>query len=110
LVGARGGSAIGIGKVHKKFGIEVDKEYNIIFGITPDMIPLELTVWNHNYGYHSVLAVDCEIKSEAVRITNFGRVTTSHGWIFFEELQYYIKKAVIKKGEWIGRRFRIKPT
>jgi len=99
LCGARHGSAISIDKVHKKLGLKIAKlMFNPFYTDTKKgfhrikkiKLPLEISVWHKSVGYHSVLMVDYEPKTEACRITNFKGATNRAGWIFEEDLQHYL--------------------
>lgn len=110
LVCARYGSAICINKAHRRFGLEIDKEHNHLFGIKSNMLPMELNLWHKCYGFHSVLVVDCEAKSGAVRVTNFSKATSMYGWIFWEDLQHFVKLArtlSANNDHWQGRKFKL---
>lgn len=92
LAGARHGSAICIEKVWDKLGVKVIKESNSILDFICDkkaLFPIEYSIWHKRYGFHSTLIVDYEPKSDAVRITNFDKVTTFDGWIFREDLYQF---------------------
>jgi len=95
LCGARHGSAICIEKVWDSLGIEVRNTYLTSLcwedeGIETPPLPLEISTWHKAYGFHSVLAVDYELKTNAFRITNFKWATSLRGWIFDEDLFHYI--------------------
>jgi len=106
LVGARHGAAISVHRAWKRFGIDVAQEYNYVFGIEADMLPLELTVWHKAYGYHSVLIIDREARSGAVRIANFSKATSMYGWIFWEDLQHFLQKSLGRRS-WRARKFKL---
>lgn len=99
LCGARYGSAISISKVWKKLGIKIkgtyrtflDSEDNLIKN-KKSLLPLEMVVWHKIYGFHSVLAVDYEPRTDSFRIPNFKYVTNIEGWIFYEDLFHFIKE------------------
>lgn len=97
LCGARHGSAVNIEKVWDKLNIEIKETYlNSLDweenGIENPPLPLEIMVWHKAYGFHSVLAVDYEPKTDALRIVNFRYATNLRGWIFCEDLFHFIIK------------------
>lgn len=93
LSGAVSGAAICIGKVHEKLGVRVAASFTSLICFPATLkFPVELAVWHKAYGYHSVLIVDHEPKTACFRITNFGKATNLHGWIFAEDLEHYISK------------------
>jgi len=127
LVGARHGSAIDIYRVHERLGIRVVKEWESLFSLQHDghspmdahekkgpnecvgrntalPLPLEMSVWNKHYGFHSVLAVDYEPITNSFRITNFGRATSIQGWILEEDLYMYLRQCKSLQ-EWEVRLF-----
>lgn len=93
------GSAIFIKKAWKRLGLEVTpwrySPYVEIHGENPQEFPhdtpVEARIWHKAYGCHSVLIVDYVEKCGAIRITNFGKVTSLDGWIFLEDFQHYLK-------------------
>jgi hypothetical protein len=89
----RHGSAISIGDVWKKLGIREEKRYCHIFCTIEKgkrFLPLEINVWHKCFGFHSVLAVEWEWRTEALRVTNFRRVVSNTGWIFLEDLHHFV--------------------
>jgi len=95
LCGSRHGSAVCIEKVWDKINIKIRDtyisrlEWEEYDNISPQL-PLEISVWHKAYGFHSVLAVDYEPKTDAFRITNFRWATNLQGWIFYEDLNHYL--------------------
>lgn len=90
--GARYGGAICIEKVWEKLNIEVKDTYlySLDWEKSSRPLPVEISVWHKAYGFHSVLAVDYEPKTNALRITNFKWATSLQGWIFDEDLFHYL--------------------
>ena len=89
IAGARFGAAISVKKVHEYLEIAVIREYQSIHECWE--FPFELNVWHKAHGFHSVCVVDYEWHTEAYRITNFDKATNLRGWIFYEDLQHYIR-------------------
>lgn len=89
---ARNGAAISIEKVWDELGIEIKKTYLTSLDWESNLppLPLEISIWHKAYGFHSVLAVDYEPKTDAFRITNFKWATSLKGWIFNEDLYHYL--------------------
>lgn len=99
LVGARHGAALRdlLPKAHKRLGVKPGRSYSSFFWLKKDLrdrgkleAPTEIAVRSKNYGTHSVLIVDYEPKTDAVRIANFGLHTSISGWIFIEDLDLYV--------------------
>ena len=105
------GSATRIEKVHKKLGLENfdyttsydRKSYESLEAIIA--FPIEMSVYHPRYSVHSTLIVESDTRCHAVRIVNFSRVTTSDGWLWEEDLNFYIND--VNKG-WALRKFRLK--
>ena len=92
LAKARHGAAISIEKVWNKLGIKIIKESNSILDFVKGntiMLPLEYNIWHKRYGFHSTLIVDHEPKCNALRITNFYRITSLDGWMFEEDVHQF---------------------
>jgi hypothetical protein len=95
MVRARHGSAIGIERAHEYLKIVKDKTYPSWFDFTADLkrggfrFPAEVCVWEKHYGFHSVLVIDHEPKTNAVRVTNFKHQTSLSGWIFEEDFNLF---------------------
>lgn len=89
LAGARFGSAVTVDKVHEDLGIVSLKEYHSIHECWE--FPFELNVWHKAHGFHSVCVVDYEWHTDAYRIANLSGATSLGGWIFYEDLQHYIR-------------------
>jgi len=104
LCGARYGSAISIEKVHKRLGIKptklmfcpfmVETKSGKIKFLKKTKLPLEASVWHKSTGYHSVLIVDYESKTDAYRVANFKGATNRQGWIFAEDFQHYTVSSI----------------
>jgi len=88
--GCRHGSCIDMKKAFNVLGLRIDKPYCWFVGGSMDRLPLEINVWHKFFGFHSILAVDWEPKTEALRVTNFRHVAASSGWIFVEDLYNFI--------------------
>jgi len=72
-------------------------------------LPMEASVFHHRYGYHSVLVIDYEPKSRALRITNFDEETTNTGWIFEENMYKFLRTSHEEdEPTWLYRTFRLK--
>lgn len=105
------GSAICIEKVHEKLGLETfDKteSYDMTsYESLEDIIafPIEMSVYHPKYGFHSTLIVERDVRCHAVRVVNFSRVTNSDGWVWEEDLNFYLND--VNKG-WALRKFRLK--
>lgn len=106
LCKARYGAAIKIGKVHEELGLCVsqifENDHDLINHLNEWRIslPLEINVWHHKYGFHSVLVVDFHQHTGTLRVTNFDRVTTLDGWVFLENFRYFIRSP---NNGWFGR-------
>lgn len=100
------GTAICIEKVHEKLGLETF-DYTKFYETANNDIkfPIEMSVYHPKYGFHSTLIVERDVRSHAVRIVNFSRVTTSDGWLWEEDLNFYLND--VNKG-WTLRKFRLK--
>ena len=95
LCRARHGSAICIEKVWNKLGIKVKYTYMNSLdwpGEKQPPLPLEINIWHKAHGFHSVAAIDYELKTDAIRIPNFRYATNLRGWIFCEDLQHFVIK------------------
>jgi len=108
------GSAICIEKVHEELGLETfDKtkySFEIFFDHHGDHFdeinnPIEMSVYHPKYGFHSTLIVDQNLICNAIRVVNFERVTTTEGWMWEEDLNFYLND--VNKG-WALRKFRLK--
>jgi len=91
MSGCRYGSVIRIKPVLDKLGIKTEK-HDILFcelNNVKKLLPLNIVVWHPIYGFHSILAVDYEKKTNSYRVLNFNRETTSDGWIYGEKLQVF---------------------
>ena len=100
------GACINIEKAWNKLGIKIIKTYKSLFNVDHKEIrkngiihfetkkiplPMEVDVWHKKCGFHSVLIVDHEIKTNCVRITNFPWETSQEGWMFKEDLYKFEK-------------------
>jgi len=104
------GSAIYIEKVHEELGLETFDETKFKLDILSDnefkiIYPIEMSVYHPKYGFHSTLIVERDIRCHAVRVVNFSRVTTSDGWLWEEDLNFYLND--VNKG-WALRKFKLK--
>lgn len=103
------GSAICIEKVHDELGLEVFDHTKAYLDMQSEdqqiKYPIEMSVWHPRCGFHSTLVVDCEPRCRAIRVVNFRWVTTGVGWMWEEDLNFYISDA--NKG-WVFRKFRLK--
>ncbi len=131
VVKARHGAAITIGDAHKLMGLKTKwkgkslYDFNhtekknpkwkrgsntiarfIVTGSKNKLpLPIEVKVWHPRYGFHSVLIVDHEPKTDAYQVTNFGYATTIQGWIFKEDFDRYVNDG---NTEWSYRVFELK--
>ena len=95
LCGVRHGSAVNIEKAWKRLNIEVKNVYLSSLSWWEENnppLPLEIMIWHKAHGYHSVLAVDYEPRTDAFRIPNFRWATNLKGWMFFEDLMHFVIK------------------
>jgi hypothetical protein len=88
------GQPLYMNRIYKDLGIKVIKKSKSILNFlnekrTKLQLPLEVSVWETNYGYHSVLIVDFCSKSQAIKVTNFRFITTKNGWMFLQDLYKY---------------------
>jgi len=88
--GCRHGSCIDMKKAFRILGLCINKSYNYFVDGSIDVLPLEINVWHKFFGYHSILAVDWELKTNAFRVTNFRHVSSASGWVFSEDLYHFI--------------------
>jgi len=110
LVCCRYGAAIDIRKAWKKLGITEDQRlqwYEIarqdvnpeVVKVFPDSYRyklqkesfLEVSIWHKFFGFHSIAIVDYEPRTDCVRLTNFKHVTSTDGWMFWEDLCPHLK-------------------
>ena len=129
---ARIGAAIGIEKVHRKFGLktigyshylstdikndwftlkEIERRkkgiYPKRFGKSESRkgrieLPIEITIWHKRIGYHSAIIIDHCLKTKCFRIANFKCGTSLEGWMFVEDLYQFLND--MNKG-WVFRLF-----
>jgi len=112
LAVCRHGAAIAIRSAWKKLGIWEDQrlrsweigrssqESQAGPESSPPMYPyelkshsfLEVSVHHKFFGSHSIAIVDYEPRTDCVRLTNFKHVTSSEGWIFWEDLLPHLLK------------------
>jgi len=52
---------------------------------------LEVSVWHKFFGCHSIAIVDYESRTDCVRLTNLKHVTSTGGWMFWEDLTPHVK-------------------
>jgi len=106
----RHGAAITIEKVWKKLGIWENKRFGSIYDIKfKPYCFYELTIWHIRYGYHSVSIVEYDKRCDAVRLTNFNRVSNLDGWIFLDDLKPHIRTDISdNEPHWQLRTFKLK--
>ena len=100
--GCVAGSAISPEKCYKRLKIRVNNIYKTLYDVNFKDLPLEITLWNAHYGYHSALAINYSKKDEAIQILNFKKETTTEGWIFKQNLAYYVNDL---NRYWVARSF-----
>jgi len=108
LAKAEYGAAISIEKVHQRLGICVRKTTDSFLEIASHgkaLLPCEVYVWHKYYGFHSCLLVDYEPLTEAFRMTNFDRATSTNGWIFSEDLNHFVSHRC--SADWHLRVFKL---
>lgn len=109
LTDCRFGSAVSIEKAWKKLGLGLLHQSTSILGkgmTHQELLPLEINVWHKSFGYHSILAVEWEPRTEAWRVTNFQHVANNEGWIFDEDLRHFVIAARNKRNHrWSYRTF-----
>ena len=88
--GCIAGSCIDMKKAFKVLDLYASKSYNYFVDGSINVLPLEINVWHKFFGYHSILAVDWEPKTDAFKVTNFRHVSSAQGWIFSEDLYHFI--------------------
>lgn len=88
--GCRYGSCINIEKAFNTLKLYIDRSYKYFVDGSINVLPLEINIWHKFFGYHSILAVDWEPKTEAFRVTNFRHAASASGWIFAEDLYNFI--------------------
>jgi len=104
--GCRHGACINLKKAFKALNLCIDKSYNYFVDGSIDVLPLEINVWHKFFGFHSILAVDWEPKTEAFRVTNFRHIASTSGWIFKEDLyNFIIDNPDKKRPRWKVRTF-----
>jgi len=112
LAGCVYGSCINIKKVWDKLGICKDERYSNPFDISDNLKEncfIEVNIWHKHYGFHSIAIVDYIEKAKCVKVTNFKYVSSTEGWIFFEDLKpYIIRNPDHEKPYWCGRTFKLK--
>lgn len=111
LAGCVYGSCIDITKVWKELGIWENKRLREYYDIQDHLTEncfIEASIWYKKYGCHSVAIVDYIEKSECVRVTNFDYLTSTGGWMFFEDLKPFLVDNPNKdKPYWQGRTFKL---
>ena len=104
--GCRHGACINMKKAFNTLKLCIDKPYKYFVDGSIDILPLEINVWHKFFGYHSILAVDWEPKTEAFRVTNFRHVASASGWVFAEDLyNFIIDNPDKKRPRWQTRTF-----
>jgi hypothetical protein len=88
--GCRCGACINIKKAYDRIGLYVKNSYNYFVSGNMKVLPLEINVWHKFFGYHSIIALDWESKTDAFRITNFRHVASASGWVFSEDLDHFV--------------------
>jgi len=74
-----------------------------------DVLPLEINVWHKYFGFHSVLAIDWEPRTECFKVLNFKHVASNNSWIFLEDLLHYVIENPDKnEPRWRCRTIKIK--
>lgn len=103
------GSAICIEKVHEKLGLETfdytKSYYDALTESDEIEYPIEMSVWHPKCGFHSTLIVERDLRCHAIRVLNFRWGTTGDGWLWEENLNFFVND--MNKG-WAFRKFRLK--
>jgi len=99
-------------EVWDSLGIEVGKYYledELDYHARKIKLPLEASIFHHEYGYHSILIIDHETKTNSFRITNFDEETNSQDWMYAENMYKYLKPTPQDdEPDWVYRTFRLK--
>jgi len=82
-----------IGRQHTLEKVDGPEEKNSVYRyeLKRDCF-LEVSVRHKFFGGHSVAIVDYEPRTDCVRVTNFKHVTSTEGWIFWEDLLPHLSK------------------
>lgn len=132
LCKARHGSALCIKKVHRKLGIKVLGYCNSLrfprwsSKFYPDPVrnedyvkrrtihtegklplPIEAIIWHYKCGYHSVLIVDHDLRTDCVRVAIFRWETVTNGWMFLAKLLPHV---ICAHQKWPFRLFGLRGT
>lgn len=91
LSGCRYGTVIKIEPVLDRLGMRVEEQNDLLCGLKDieKSLPLQIVVWHPRYGFHGVLVIDYEGKTDSYRVLNFDREATSSGWIYGEKLMIF---------------------
>lgn len=112
LCGCAYGSCIDIKKAWNELSIWEDCRFNNLWDIENNLkinCFIEINIWHKHYGFHSSAIVDYNKKTDCVMVTNLKYVTSTKGWIFWEDLKTFIVTNPDKSEPiYYGRTFKIK--
>lgn len=95
--GCKAGACINIKRAWVELGIWPDKIFTSFFDLKDELDQLEgdpffeITINGKWYGYHSCAIADYIPRAECCRIINLKYLTSTMGWIFWEDLKLYLR-------------------
>lgn len=85
-IGGYYGPVINIEKMFDLLDLKYKYLYDFKENICKQIMPVEVSIKDKNYGLHSALIIDYNREVEAVQVTGLKLLTNRNGWMFLDDL------------------------